>query len=194
VASVLADFDKDIGRFIELHNPKPAQKARALDNFVKSCAGYCVITYILGIGDRHLDNVLLTTDGRLFHIDFGYIFGRDPKPLPPPMKICKEMVEAMGGHSSQHYADFRRYCCLAFNILRRHASLILNLLRLMADANIPDLSTDVEKNLLKTQEKFRLDLNDEQAEEFILSLVTESVNALFPQFVERIHKWALYWK
>lgn len=30
-------------------------------------------------------------------MDFGYILGRDPKPFPPPMKLCKEMVEAMGG-------------------------------------------------------------------------------------------------
>jgi len=86
-----------------------------------------VITYILGIGDRygakhdlvkvfenffqfavncddglilicrHLDNLLLTDDGRLFHVDFAFILGRDPKPFPPPMKLCKEMVEAMGG-------------------------------------------------------------------------------------------------
>lgn len=47
--------------------------------------------------NRHLDNLLLTKDGRLFHIDFGFILGRDPKPFPPPMKLCKEMVEAMGG-------------------------------------------------------------------------------------------------
>ena len=62
---------------------------------------------------------MLRTDGALFHIDFGYILGRDPKPFPPPMKLCKEMVEAMGGADSPYYEKFRKLCCEAFNILRR---------------------------------------------------------------------------
>ena len=53
--------------------------------------------YVLGVGDRHLDNLLLCENGRLFHVDFGFILGRDPKPLPPPMKLTSEMLQAMGG-------------------------------------------------------------------------------------------------
>jgi phosphatidylinositol 3-kinase len=194
VQNILENYGRDLKKFFQTHNPKLSDQAEVLDTFVKSCAGYCVITYLLGIGDRHLDNVLCTTDGHLFHIDFGFIFGNDTKPSPPPMKFTKEMIEAMGGSQSQNYLDFRKYCCLAFNILRKHANLILNLLSLMGDANIPDLMGDVEKNLLKVQDRFQLDLNDEDAERYILSLIDESVRALFPKLLDTIHIWATYWR
>jgi len=82
-------------------------------------AGYCVITYLLGVGDRHLDNLLLSNSGHLIHVDFGFILGRDPKVFPPPMKLNKEMVEAMGGPSSVEYQRFREHCYSAFLTLRR---------------------------------------------------------------------------
>ena len=62
-----------------------------IQRFVRSCAGYCVITYLLGVGDRHLDNIMLLPNGQFFHIDFGFIFGRDPKPLPPAFRLTKEV-------------------------------------------------------------------------------------------------------
>lgn len=108
-----------------------------------------MITYLLGVGDRHLDNLLLSTDGHLFHVDFGFILGRDPKPFPPPMKLCKEMIEAMGGANSPHYLNFQQYCYTAFTTLRRNANLILNLFSLMVDANIPDIKIEPEKAVMK---------------------------------------------
>nr|CAD1822733.1 unnamed protein product [Ananas comosus var. bracteatus] len=152
--------------------------AQCLETFIKSCAGYSVITYILGIGDRHLDNLLLRDDGRLFHVDFAFILGRDPKPFPPPMKLCKEMVEAMGGAESQYYTRFKSYCCEAYNILRKSSNLILNLFHLMAGSNIPDIASDPEKGILKLQEKFRLDLEDEDSIHFFQDLINDSVSAL----------------
>lgn len=68
MASVLRQYNNDIQKFFQENTPDPTGlykiRAETLDNFVRSCAGYCVITYILGIGDRHLDNLLLTKNGK----------------------------------------------------------------------------------------------------------------------------------
>jgi phosphatidylinositol 3-kinase len=44
------------------------------------------------------------------------------------------------------------------------------------------------------QEKFKLELSDEQAVKHMQDLIDQSVSAMFAQFVERIHTWAQYWR
>ncbi|XP_076748531.1 phosphatidylinositol 3-kinase 59F isoform X2 [Xylocopa sonorina] len=197
VAEVLAS-EGSILSFFRKHHPSEngpyGVVPEVMDTYVRSCAGYCIITYVLGVGDRHLDNLLLTTSGKLFHIDFGYILGRDPKPLPPPMKLSKEMVEAMGGVGSEHYHEFRKQCYTAFLHLRRHANLILNLFSLMVDASVPDIALEPDKAVKKVQDKLRLDLSDEEAVHYVHNLLDLSVTAVMAVLVEQLHKFAQYWR
>lgn len=168
------------------HAPLKVRK-EVIDVFIKSCAGYCVITYLLGVGDRHLDNLLLAPDGHFFHADFGFILGRDPKPFAPAMKLCKEMVDGMGGSSSPQYQQFKQYCFTAYTTLRKSSNLILNLFSLMVDANIPDIRIDPDKMVLKVKERFHLEMSEEEAIRHFDTLIEDSSNAIFPVVIDRIH-------
>lgn len=55
---------------------------------------------------------------------------------------------------------FNFFLTQSYNWLRKSANLILNLLSLMGDAGIQDISkrSDLPKVLVKVEEKFRLDL------------------------------------
>lgn len=148
------------------------------------------------MGDRHLDNLLLTSSGQLFHIDFGFILGEDPKSFAPPMKITREMVLAMGGDDSQQYYQFRNLCCECFTLLRRRSNLVITLFSFMLRAGIVNGHRTLEHsdNLVKIQAKYELDRTEEESIETFQILIQKSVSALMPRLVEDMHSWAQYWR
>mmetsp|Transcript_22427 Transcript_22427/g.21664 ORF Transcript_22427/g.21664 Transcript_22427/m.21664 type:complete len:1144 (+) Transcript_22427:175-3606(+) len=197
ISAILKEY-KSILNFLRFYNSNKYDtygiSSVVIDTFIKSCAASCVVSYILGIGDRHLDNIMMKTNGQIFHIDYGYSFFQDPKPVqPPPFRFTRHMADAMGGEDSEHYNRFKIFCCQAFNWLRKSADLILNLLSLMGDAGIMDLTkrSDLPKVLAKMEERFRLDLTDEQAEQFFVGLINESLNAIAPRLMEFAHQIAV---
>ena len=204
-----AKYKGTILGYLRYHNPASSDSASvlgvrkdAMDTYVKSVAGYCVITYLLGVGDRHLDNLLLATDGRFFHIDFGYILGRDPKPMAPLMKLSREMIEGMGGSTPSTAAEsqfevFRQYCFTAYTTLRRSSSLILNLFALMQDANIPGLRVQGEEagvSVRKVEERFKLDGTEEEALGFFAQLIEREMGAWGGLVIDKMHGFAQGWR
>ena len=192
LASIVAKNKGSLLGYLRTNNPDASAplgvRKQAMDTFIKSCAGYCVITYLLGVGDRHLDNLLLAPTGHFFHADFGYILGRDPKPFAPLMKLSKEMIEGMGGPRSEYYAQFKQHCFTAYTTLRKSSSLILNLFSLMVDANIPDIRMEPERAVEKVKERFHLELRtEEEVIRFFGSLMEDSVSAMAPAVIDWAH-------
>lgn len=104
-------------------------------DFLHSTAAYCVISYLLGFGDRHLDNIMVTNSGYLFHIDYGYILGDDPKALlssfhgdSMTIRLTPEIVDTLGGINSATYKRFQVLCAKIYNTLRHHVNEIMPLL------------------------------------------------------------------
>lgn len=52
--------EQPMAQWLRHHNPTDASYAQAVDRFMRSCAGYCVATCVLGVGDRHNSNIMVS--------------------------------------------------------------------------------------------------------------------------------------
>ncbi len=54
-----------------------------------SVAAWAVATFVLGVGDRHGDNVLVSPDlGLVTHVDCAWMWGAEPRPFAPAIRLC----------------------------------------------------------------------------------------------------------
>ena len=113
--------------YILSHNDNDTVKSVRL-RFITSCVGACVLAFTMGLGDRHLENIMVTEQAHLSHVDFGYILGEDPKHVNSTMRITNDMVEAMGGRQSSTFQLFMTLITEAYQSMRLHSSLWYQLL------------------------------------------------------------------
>lgn len=118
------------------------------ERFLNSTAAYCVINYLFGIGDRHLDNIMVNKNGTLFHIDYGYILGNDPILNNPGIRITNEIIDAIGGQNSKNYQIFTELCTRIFNCLRRNIDIFINMFVILPHISDIKMTEEDIKNVL----------------------------------------------
>lgn len=153
------------------HNSSSHSLAKAVDNFTRSCAGFCVATYVLGIGDRHPDNIMVSTTGKLFHIDFGHFLGHFKKKLGirrerVPFVLTEDFTRVIAHGSATpsetvYFHNFRDLCEKAYVTLRRYSNLIITLFSLMLSSGMPELQS--LEDLIYLRKKLAIDETEENA-------------------------------
>lgn len=117
----------------------------AQTNFMQSLVGYALVSYLLGLKDRHNGNIMIDTRGHLIHIDFGFALGMAPGHEfgfeRAPFKLTKEYVEVMGGIKSDCYKEFERLFVAGFELCRKNSQIALGLVEIMMyQSNYPCFS------------------------------------------------------
>jgi serine/threonine-protein kinase ATR len=129
--------DKILGKFQPvLHEwfvetfPEPEAWFAARLRYTRSCAVMSIVGHVLGLGDRHGENVLLEQgNGGTFHVDFNCLFDKGltfEKPELVPFRLTHNMVDAMGPQGIE--GPFRKAAELTYSLLRQHEDTLITIL------------------------------------------------------------------
>ncbi|PHH78594.1 hypothetical protein CDD82_2953 [Ophiocordyceps australis] len=123
--------------------PSPAAWFAARLRYTRSCAVMSMVGTILGLGDRHGENVNMEEgSGGVFHVDFNCLFDKGKtfaKPERVPFRLTQNMVAAMGVYGYE--GPFRKACELTLGILRQQEETLMTIL----EAFIYDPTLDLQR-------------------------------------------------
>uniref|UniRef100_A0A1I7Y847 1-phosphatidylinositol 4-kinase n=1 Tax=Steinernema glaseri TaxID=37863 RepID=A0A1I7Y847_9BILA len=153
----------------------------AQQNFVQSCAAYCLACYFLQVKDRHNGNILLDAEGHLIHIDFGFILSISPRNLgfeTSPFKLTSELVEVMGGLKSDMFEYFKILMLRGLIAARKHHERLMSIVEIqMLGFPLPCFRAG-SQTLRYLRERFHFNCTEEQLHQLIDSMVEQSRDSL----------------
>jgi len=141
--TVLGMFPPVLQQWFISQFPNPSTWFAARLRYARSCAVMSMVGTILGLGDRHGENVLLEEgNGGIFHVDFNCLFDKGltfAQPEKVPFRLTHNMVTAMGIYGYE--GPFRHCSELTLKVLRQQEETLITIL----EAFIYDPTLDLQK-------------------------------------------------
>ncbi|XP_076216327.1 phosphatidylinositol 4-kinase beta isoform X2 [Aptenodytes patagonicus] len=149
-------------------------------NFVQSCAGYCLVCYLLQVKDRHNGNILLDADGHIIHIDFGFILSSSPRNLgfeTSAFKLTTEFVDVMGGLDGDMFNYYKMLMLQGLIAARKHMDKVVQIVEIMQQGSqLPCFhGSSTIRNL---KERFHMNMTEEQLQLLIEQMVDGSMRSI----------------
>ncbi|KAF5827558.1 kinase-like domain-containing protein [Dunaliella salina] len=106
---------------------EPATWLAARLSFTRTNAAWCMLGHMLGLGDRHCENIMVdTASGDTVHVDFGCLFDRGlilEVPEMVPFRLTQNMVDAFGISGVE--GSYRKCAEITLQVLRQHRSTLM---------------------------------------------------------------------
>jgi len=127
--------------------PEPSRWLESRICYTRSVAVMSMVGYIVGLGDRHGENILLdSTNGDCVHVDFNCLFSKGltfEKPEKVPFRLTQNMVDAMGLYG--HEGAFRNVCEFTLQVLRSNRETLMSVLETFIYDPLVEWTKDTNK-------------------------------------------------
>jgi serine/threonine-protein kinase ATR len=155
--------------------PDPSNWFNARLRYTRSAAVMSMVGHVLGLGDRHGENILFEEDnGGTLHVDFNCLFDKGltfEKPECVPFRLSQNMVNAFGAYG--YDGPFRKCCEITLTLLRGNEDALMTIL----ETFLHDPTTDF---LTAGKRKKHTNANTPDTPEAILDAVRGKVKGMLP--------------
>ncbi|CAB4251907.1 similar to Saccharomyces cerevisiae YBR136W MEC1 Genome integrity checkpoint protein and PI kinase superfamily member [Maudiozyma barnettii] len=110
--------------------PDPISWYNARNTYSRSYAVMSMLGYILGLGDRHCENILLDTEtGKVLHVDFDCLFDKGktlPCPEIVPFRLTQNVHDALGIIGTE--GTFKKSSEVTLSLVRHNEIALMNVI------------------------------------------------------------------
>eukprot|EP01083_Nonionella_stella_P301104 1031344_1 len=180
-ANKIANID-EVMKYNKTHNS--AEYDVIINRLIATAAASYVASYVCGVRDRHHDNILICSDGTLFHIDFSHILGEKLKSLDAAkIAIPTKFVKVLG---NENWNKFLGIVVSCFEALRNNYLHLADYARIVFGFM---KRTDENEKFLK--ESLLIDVEEKEALKKIKTLFSKAPSQIKTKMKNVIHSLAV---